>query len=101
MGSSDELFNFGSWISTQFFMAVFMVITIFCQTLIFAKKKRPKKVIKIFIFLHIFKALYLRPLPFSRSGVAASASLLKSKYVFDQKKSARLKLFLGILDESR
>ena len=65
-GSSDELFNFGSWISRQFFMAVFMVITIFCQTLVFAKEKKPKKVIKILNFLHIFKALYLRLLPFSR-----------------------------------
>ena len=63
LGSSNELFNFGSWISRQFFMAVFMVITIFCQTLVFAKKKSPKKVIKIFIFLHIFKALYWKSLP--------------------------------------
>ena len=37
LGSSDELFNFGSWISTQFFIAVFMVIPIFCQTPVFAK----------------------------------------------------------------
>ena len=42
LGSSDELFGIGSWIPTQFFMAVFMVITIFCQTLVFAKKKVPE-----------------------------------------------------------
>ena len=69
MGSSDMLFGIGSWISTQFFMAVFMVITIFRQTLVFAKKKKAKKSHKkILIFLHIFKALYFRPLPFSRTG---------------------------------
>ena len=37
LGSSVELFNLGSWISTQFFTPDPMVTTIFCQTQGFAK----------------------------------------------------------------
>ena len=66
LGSSVELFNLGSWISTQFFTPDPMVITFLCQTQRFAEKKGSNKVQKMIYFWALFRALFLRPLPFFR-----------------------------------
>ena len=66
VGSSDELFGIRLHHPTQFVILFFVVITVFCQTPGFAKLWGWEMFKTMQIFLHIFRALFLRPLPFSR-----------------------------------